>query len=325
MSACHPRPQRGGRRGRARPHRSTGTAASCRCAWRTRPRTRGRTRRARCSSAASSGEGSSAACPSRLSMHRMAVLEFTPRGSNPTMSKRLRSAAGKRLAGPVADEVHARSAGPAGIDEQRPDPARLVGRGHPDHRNVEGALRGCRVVARDTDLRTLESVPAIAPSHGAHREAGRAGWAGEALADGSATLDGTATTDAGGVVGDGVAGLHPATRRTATKAACRRFAWPRQVIRPGAYPTAPHAHPREGHARGWDHDARRGSPFAGGGISRTRRPFRVPRAVARCGPRRASLPRGPRGPSTGRGAARSSPRCPGRAGAGRSVRGSRRR
>ena len=31
-------------------------------------------------------------------MQRMAVLEFTPRGSKPTMSKRLRSSSGKSLA-----------------------------------------------------------------------------------------------------------------------------------------------------------------------------------------------------------------------------------
>ena len=68
--------------------------------------------------------------------------------------------------------------GPPGIDEQRPDPARLVGRGQPDHRDVEGALRRRRVVAREADLRTQEAVPAIAPSCGAHGEAGRAGWAG---------------------------------------------------------------------------------------------------------------------------------------------------
>ena len=70
--------------------------------------------------------------------------------------------------------------------------------------------------------------------------------------DGSAALGGTATTDAGGGSADGTAGLQPATRRTTTKAACRRFAWPRQVIRPGAYPTAPRVHPREGHGRRWD-------------------------------------------------------------------------
>ena len=47
-------------------------------------------------------------------MHRMAVLEFTPRGSNPMMSKRLSRAAGKSLVAPSRTKSTPDAPGPPG-------------------------------------------------------------------------------------------------------------------------------------------------------------------------------------------------------------------
>ena len=57
-------------------------------------------------------------------MHRMAVLEFTPRGSNPTMSKRLRSAGGKRLVAPSRTKSTPDPPGPPGL--MNSDPIRVA-------------------------------------------------------------------------------------------------------------------------------------------------------------------------------------------------------
>ena len=57
-------------------------------------------------------------------MHRMAVLEFTPRGSNPMMSKRLRSAAGKSLVAPSRTKSTPDAPGPPGLTNS--DPIRLA-------------------------------------------------------------------------------------------------------------------------------------------------------------------------------------------------------
>ncbi len=57
-------------------------------------------------------------------MQRIAVLEFTPRGSKPTMSKRLRSAAGKRLVAPSRTNSTPDAPGPPGLTKS--DPIRVA-------------------------------------------------------------------------------------------------------------------------------------------------------------------------------------------------------
>ena len=56
-------------------------------------------------------------------MQRIALLAFTPRGSKPTMSKRLRSAVGKTPDPPARpNELDPGRARPAGVDDERSDP-----------------------------------------------------------------------------------------------------------------------------------------------------------------------------------------------------------
>ena len=183
------------------------------------------------------------------------------------------------------------------VDEQRPDPARLVGRGQPDHRHVEAALRRRRVVTREADLRTQEAVPAIAPSCGAHGKAGRAGWArrGTRGRVRRAWRDGHHGCRRRGRRRDGRAAAGHQEDHHEGSMSALRVAPPSHQAR--SIPDGSAAHPREGHGRGWDRP-RRLPGRAAGPIDQRRSAARRPGAsrTATSRPRRAAI-RAPAGGS----------------------------
>ena len=97
-------------------------------------------------------------------MQRISVLAFTPRGSKPTMSKRLRSPVGKQAGSPASrDELDAGPSRPAGVDHERAERCLGLGRRQAQERDVEIARGGVAVVTRDADVGAQEAIAAVAP------------------------------------------------------------------------------------------------------------------------------------------------------------------
>ena len=95
-------------------------------------------------------------------MQRTGLLVFTPRGSKPTRSNRLRRRA-RELAGAVTDEVDARAARTAGVDQQRADALRPGRSPAAAGRELQRALGQVGVVLRHADGGALEAAAAVGP------------------------------------------------------------------------------------------------------------------------------------------------------------------